>query len=105
MQYMTICLQMIQDHPELYDRLLQTRQLMPALNRHARDLKGRHEFWMDQLSQTRPSSSAMQIASEAGEIALKEVEDSLSPVYPSDGEEALSLDADMAIITRPTRPA
>ena len=87
MQYMTICLQMIQDRPGMYDQLLNNRTLLPTLERYAKDLKDRHEFWMEQLSQTRPGSSPSQIASEAGEIALKELEDSLPPVYPQDEED------------------
>lgn len=105
MQYMTICLQMIQDRPELYDQHLKSRTLLPALKRYALDLKDLHEFWMERLSQSKPGSSPMQIASEAGEIARRELEDSLPPVFPADEEEVLSLDAAMAFITRHTRPA
>ena len=36
MQYKTICLQMIQDRPEMYDRLLSQRTLLPTLDRFAR---------------------------------------------------------------------
>ena len=36
MQYKTICLQMIQDRPEMYDRLLSKRTLLPTLERFAR---------------------------------------------------------------------
>jgi hypothetical protein len=105
MQYMTICLQMIQDRPEMYDQLLKNRNLFPELKRYALDLKDRHEFWMEQLSQARPGSSPAQIASETGEIALKELEDYLPPAYPQEEDEVLSLDGARAFITRPMRPA
>lgn len=105
MQYMTICLRMIQDRPGLYDQLLTNRTLMPTLEHYAADLKGRHEHWMEQLSQARPSGSPTQIASEATEIALKELEDSLPPAFPQDEEEVLSLDGAMAFITRHMRHA
>ena len=105
MQYMTICFRMIQDRPEMYDQLLNNGNLLPTLKRHALDLKDRHELWMEQLSQARPDSSPSQIASEAGEIALKELEDSLPPVCPQEEDEVLSLDGAMAFITRHMRPA
>jgi hypothetical protein len=31
MQYKTICLRMIQDHPQVYDPLLSNRTLLPTL--------------------------------------------------------------------------
>jgi len=105
MQYKSICLLMIQERPALYDRLLKDRTLWPELNRYTEDLKDRHEFWMEQLSQRWPGSSPSQIASEAGEIARKELEDTLPPVYPQDEEEVLSLDGAMAFITRHMPPA
>lgn len=105
MQYMTICLQKIQGRPRMYDQLLNNRTLLPALERYAQDLKDRHELWMEYLSQMRPGSSPSQIASEAGEIALKELEDSLPPVYPQDEDGPLTLDGAMAFISRHTRPA
>ena len=44
----------------------------------------------------------MQIASEALELAVKELEDRLPPVSPPDGQEPLSLEQAMALIRRPT---
>ena len=105
MQYMTICLRMIQARPRMYDQLLNNRTLKPTLERHAQDLKERHEFWMEQLSKTMPGGSPSQIASEAGEIARKELEDYLPHASPQDEEEPLTLDGAMAFITRHTRPA
>ena len=105
MQYKSICLLMIQERPAMYDQLLKARTLWPELKRYAEELKDRHEFWMEHLSQRWPGSSPSQIASEAGEIARKELEDSLPPAYPQDEEELPSLDGAMAFITRPMRPA
>lgn len=105
MQYKTICLHMIQDRPEMYDRLLKNRNLLPTLERYAVQLRTNHLDWMELLSQSRPDSSASQLASEALEIALQELEDSLPPVSPQDEDETLSLDAAMALITRRTQAA
>ncbi len=104
MQYKTICLQLIQDRPALHDQLAREKALLPALETYAQELKDRHQHWQEQLAQTRPGSSAEQIASEALEIALRELEDSLPPASPQDEDEPLSLDAAMAYL-RPTRPA
>ena len=106
MQYKTLCLQMIQeDRPEIYDQLLNKRILLPALDRYASQLRSSHQTWKELLLQARPGSSECQIASEALEIALKELEDSLQPVYPQSEDEPLSLDAAMAFIRHRTPPA
>ena len=104
MHYKTLCLQLLQERPELHDLLRKQRMLLPALDAHARNLKERHELWKEHLSQEEPGSDPNQIESEVLEIALKELEDSLPPVHPED-EEVLSLDPAMAFLTPPTRPA
>lgn len=105
MQYKTICLQLIQDRPEMYDQLLSSRTLLATLERSAIQLRDRHLQWKALLSQASPGSDPSQVASEALEIALKELEDSLPPVFPPDEDEPLSLDAAMAFLRRPTSPA
>jgi hypothetical protein len=105
MQYKTICLQMIQERPEMYDQLLSKRILLPTLDRLSSELRTSHQTWKELLSQVKPGSSESQIASEALEIALKELEDSLPPTYPQDEDEPLSLDAAMAFIRNHTPPA
>ncbi len=105
MPYKTICLQMIQDRPELYDHLLSNRQLLPTLNHYCNELKTSHLTWKEQLFQAKPWSSDSQIASEALGIALKELEDRLPSASPPDDNEMQSRDAAMAFITRHTPPA
>jgi hypothetical protein len=102
MQYKTICLQMIQERPEMYEQLLSKQTLLPTLNRYSTQLRTSHLDWKELLSQARPASSESQIASEALEIALKELEDSLPPASPQDEDEMLSLDAAMAFIRHHT---
>ena len=58
--------------------------LLPTLEQLASELKTSHEAWKEQLSQARPGSSESQIASEALEIALKELEDCLPSASPPD---------------------
>jgi hypothetical protein len=105
MQYQTICLQMIQDRPQMYHRLRRHRMLLPTLERYALQLRNSHHHWMGLLSQANPGSSQSQIASEALELALKELEDSLPPAFPHPEDEPLPLDAAMAFLRTHTPPA
>lgn len=101
MMYKTICLEMLAQRPELYDQLRKNRTLLPTLNWLASDLKARHHVWKQELQATRPGSDS-QIASEAMELAVKELEDRLSA--DSEAEAQDFLDAAMAFL-RPTPPA
>ena len=49
MLYKTICLQMIQDRPEMYDRLISNRTLLPTLERFARQAESSHQAWKERL--------------------------------------------------------
>ena len=89
----------------MYDRLIRTRCLLSTLEDYATQLRSRHLTWKDLLAAANPDRSPDQIASEALEIALKELEDSLPPDSLLDAAEPLSLDAAMAFIRRPTPPA
>ena len=100
MMYKTICLGLLEQHPEIYDQLRQSRTLLPTLNRMASGLKARHQAWIQELQETR-SGSDSQIASEAMELALSELEDRLSA--DSEQEALAFLDAAMDYL-RPSRP-
>ena len=98
MHYKTIVLELLKQHPQIHDQLRRSRMLLSTLELRARELKIRHEAWKDQLSQKKPGSDQSQIASEALEIALKELEDFLhSGFHPKSGE-PLSLEGAMAFI-------
>ena len=100
MQYKTIVLELLRDRTELHEQLRLTRRLLPTLETCARELKASHESWKESLSQTNPGSEPSQIASEALELALKELEDRLPSVPPTDDREPLSLDK--AFVQSPT---
>ena len=105
MQYKTICLQRIQKMPELYTRLLNSRSLLSEVERYATQPRTSHLDWMDQLATARPGSSESQIASEAMELALKDLEEALPSESAPDDSSPLSLDAAMAFISRHTPAA
>lgn len=101
MLYKTICLGLLEQRPELYGTLRKRRLLLPTLNWLAGELKVRHQAWKQELQATRPGSDS-QIASEAMELAVKEMEDRLST--DSEEEAKAFLDEAMACL-RPTPPA
>ena len=101
MQYKTIIHELLQQRPEIHEQLRKDRKLLPAMELYARELKQNHEAWKELLSQIRPGSDESQIAGEALEIALKELQDSLPAALP-DEDETFSLDQAMAFIRRHT---
>ena len=78
MHYKTIVLELIQQNLPLRQKLRQSRTLLQAVERYANQLKELHEHWKLRLSQSRPVANPIQIASEALELALAEVERSLT---------------------------
>ena len=104
MQYKTIILELLQQRPEMHEQLRKERKLLPALELYAKELKTSHEAWKEQLSQAKPGSDRSQIASEAMEMALKDLEDRLPSGSPDDST-PLSLKEAMAFIRRHTSRA
>jgi len=102
MQYKTIVLELLQQRPEVHDQLRKNRKLLPAMEFYAKELKASHEAWQETLSQANPGSDQSQIAGEAMEMALKELEDRLPSGSPRNDQEAPSLDEAMAFIRNPT---
>jgi hypothetical protein len=102
MQYKTIVLELLQQRTELHEQLRKTRRLLPTLETCARELRDSHQAWKTSLAEANPGGDPSQTASEALEIALKELEDRLPPVSPQDETEALSLDQAMAFVENPT---
>jgi uncharacterized protein YfaS (alpha-2-macroglobulin family) len=102
MKYKTIILELLQQRPQMHEELRKNRKLLATLEAYARELKTSHEAWRELLSPLRPGSEESQIASEALEIALKELEDRLPSDSPRNEQEALFLDAAMLFIRRHT---
>src|SRR5476651_2469637 len=98
MQYKTIVHELLQQRTELHEQLRLTRRLLPTIETCATELKASHEAWKETVSQANPGSEPSQIASEALEMAVRELEDRLPAELPADDQEALSLDAAMAFV-------
>jgi hypothetical protein len=98
MHYKTIVLQLLHQRTELYEHLRQSHRLLLALETYSTALKASHETWKETLAKAKPDSDPIQIASEALEMALSELEDRLPPASPPDETEPLSLDKAMAFV-------
>jgi chromosome segregation ATPase len=102
MLYKTIVLELLTERTELYEQLRRARKLPATLETYTQELKASHETWKAKLAQAKPDSHPTQIASEALEMALKELQDRLLPVSPPDDGESLSLDQAIAYVKNHT---
>jgi hypothetical protein len=98
MQYKSIVLELLQQRPAMHEQLRKERKLLPTMEKYAHELKTSHEAWQEMLLGLRPGSDRTQIASEALELALKEMEDRLPSESPRDGSEPQFLDAAMLFL-------
>jgi hypothetical protein len=105
MHYKTIIMELLEQRPRMREELRQSRKLLPTLEFYASELKESHEDWKDRLLQAKPESAQSQIATEAMELALKDLEDRLPSESNQHENETLSLDQAMAYISRPTSRA
>jgi hypothetical protein len=101
--YKTLVLELLKQRPDLHEQLRQSRTLLPTLERSAIELKTSHETWKERLAEAKPGSDPSQIASQALEMALKEVEDCL-PSASLEETDPLSLAAAMTFLRRHTPP-
>lgn len=104
MHYKTIALELLRQNTALHEELRKAGTLLRAMETHAAWLKERHEEEMESLRTTRPGSDPRQIASEAMEIAVAELEARL--LYGSNATaEGPSLEGAMAYLARHTPTA
>jgi hypothetical protein len=104
MQYKTIVLELLQQRPEIHNRLRRQRKLLPTMEHYAKELKASHQAWTELLSQMRPGSDRRQVSSEALEIALKELQDRLPTGSQPDETVSQFLDAAMLFVRKPRTP-
>jgi hypothetical protein len=107
MQYKTITLELLAQQPRLYHQLQASRTLRLTLDRLATVLRDCHQSWIGRLARTRPGSHPAQLASEALELAIQELQEDLQRASAREdtAAETLSLDAAMAFLLRHTPPA
>lgn len=100
MQYKTIVLEMLQQRTQLYEQLRRERKLLTMTENYAQELKASHEAIRQDLQRANPDIASKMIASEAFEMALKELEDRLPSESAMDEPGELSLDGAMAFLRR-----
>jgi hypothetical protein len=105
MQYTTMVLELLQQHQALYGQLRLRRMLWPTLERYAFELKASHDAWTERLAQAKPESDPSQVASEALELALEQLQARLRHESSTDDAEALTLEGAMAFLRRHTPSA
>jgi hypothetical protein len=98
MQYKTIILELLKQRPEMREQLRKSRQLLPAMELYARELKRSHEGWKEVLCQLRPGSAVSRITSDALDVAIRELEDHLPSGSPMNEKEVLSLEEAMGFL-------
>ncbi|HZU35182.1 MAG TPA: hypothetical protein VFA18_04715 [Gemmataceae bacterium] len=102
MHYKTIICELLNQRPQMCERLRKERKLLTTLEEYARELRTSHLGWTHLLAPLRPGSNPVQIASEALELAVKELEDRLPSESQPNENEALFLDAAMLFLRRRT---
>lgn len=105
MQYKSIVLQLLEQHPQIHADLQRQRKLRSTMEGYAKELKRKHEAWQAELTQVKPQSDPAQLASEALEIALQELENCLRYESLPPEEEPVSLEEAMTFLRRHTPPA
>ncbi len=108
MRYKTMVMELLEEqYPTLQLRLKRERMMLRAVETYAAILKSSHEAWKQRMAAHRPRTDPNQIASEALELALAELQADLpSESQTNDpAETAISLDAAMAFIKSHTPPA
>jgi hypothetical protein len=74
MLYKTIVFELLAERPQLHEHLRLSRRLLPTLEWMAAELRDRHMDWTQALAQSRPDSTPEQLAAEAMELALRDLE-------------------------------
>jgi hypothetical protein len=106
MLHKTIVLEMLQQRPQMYEQLRRQKLLLATMEFYASELKALYEGWKQHLTATRPNLDPIQIASEAREMAVQELEDSLPSDSSSPHEmDHPSLDDLMTFLSAHTPPA
>jgi hypothetical protein len=100
--YKTIVLELLRDRPILHERLRSEGTLLQSMEQLAVAFRACHLNQVRELAEARPGSEPSQLSSEALEMALQELHESLPPESPTsdDHTETFSLDQAMAFLQR-----
>lgn len=90
MSYKTITLELLQEQPELYEQYRSTKRLLPAMDAHAIELRASHRAAIEAIARRSPESDPSQVASEALELAIRDLRERLLSASPKDEAAPLS---------------
>lgn len=90
--YMTIVLELLEQRPGISDPLRKQGKLPATVERLAWQLRTSHQDWKETLQRSKPNSDPSQIASEAMELAVRQMEDHLLLAFPPDDQKERSPD-------------
>jgi hypothetical protein len=105
MRYKTMVLELLQQQPRLHNQLRRQKMLLPTMEFYAHELKDLHEGWKQHLAETMPDSDESQIAGQALELALKELEGILPGDSSPPAGDRPTLDDFMTFLSAHTPPA
>lgn len=97
--YKTIVHELLLDHPMLHERLRREGTLLESMEQLAVAFRACHLNRIKELIRSRPGSDPAQLSSEALEMALQELQDSLPPESPM-SDDTFRLDQAMAFLQR-----
>ena len=101
MQYKTIAMELIEQRPQMHEKLKRERKLLSTMETIARELKASHEEISRDLASEQPQMEASLISSQAMEMAISELTDRMPPENFKGDEDELSLDQIMATLSSP----
>lgn len=82
MYYKTIALRLIQDRPAFHESIRQEGRLLMVMETYADWLRDYHSLWITFLTKHQPESDETQIASQALERCIQDLEQVLPPASP-----------------------
>lgn len=98
--YKTIVLELLRDRPALHEQLRASGTLLASMEQLAVAFRACHLDRMKALAENRPGSEPYQLSSEAMEMALQELQDSLPAELSDADSETFSLDQAMTFLHR-----
>lgn len=77
MRYKSMMLELLEEHPVLHDQLRRDRTLLSTMETWAVNLRDQHLSWIEMLRLKHPAGDPTQRASEALELAVRDIRDRL----------------------------
>ncbi len=90
MRYKSMMLELLEEYPALHDLLRRDRTLLATMEAWAVKLRDQHLSWIEMLRLKHPASDPTQRASEALELAVRDIQDRLRVEFSLSEQEPLA---------------